>query len=86
MGHQGRTQPHLLASVHLPLSPSSGGGGGTPGRASQSAKEPVWIAAGETRRQPTAGLQEPGLALVRMPEGRAAGVRGVKRGGREPSP
>ena len=43
------TTPLLLARVHHPLSPSSGWGGGTPGRARQSAAEPARGAAGGSR-------------------------------------
>lgn len=68
--------PHLLASVHLPLSPSSGGRRGTPGRAGQSTQEPVRSAAGETCGRGAAHLPQPGLASVRMLGGRAAWVGG----------
>lgn len=68
--------PHLLASVRLPLSPSSGGRGGTPGRAGQRTEEPVRGAAGKTCGREAAYLPQPGLALVRMLGGRAAWVGG----------
>lgn len=68
--------PHLLASVRLPLSPSSGGRGRTPGRAGQSTQEPVRGATGETCGHGATYLPQPGLALVRMLGGRAAWVGG----------
>lgn len=71
--------PHLLASVHLPLSSSLGGDGRTWGRAGQSAKEPVRSTAGGVRPGGAADRPQPGLALVRMLGGRAPGVGAPRR-------
>lgn len=68
----------FLAGVHLPLSPSPAGGGGTAGRASQSTRGPALCATGELvlRGPQTSSTSR---ALLRMPGGRTAGVWGRRR-------
>lgn len=72
--------PRLLASVHLSASPSSGGGGGTPGRTSQIAEEPEPGAAGGARRRgsPARGHEPPapGPGVGAHARGQDGGVGG----------
>lgn len=79
--------PRLLASVHLSASPSSGGGGGTPGRTSQIAEEPEPGAAGGARRRgsPARGHEPPapGPGVGAHARGQDGGVGGGGEEGRE---